>query len=716
VGASGPARGLRWSQRSFRRILIDTHIPDWDSTFLSRLSPQSVIAAVVESGAEAAMVYFQSHVGLCNWPTVSGAMHGAFTNGDFMGELVEGLHARAIPVCAYYSVHFNNWAYLTHPDWRFQHATRNGMGPLPVARYGLCCSNNPGYRAFVLTQTREILAGYDVDAMFFDMMWQPGVCGCAHCRARFESETGEEFPERIDWLDARWCAFQAARERWTTDWAETLRAAVRGHDARIDVYHNFAMGIANWSRAQSFESAAAHDFLGGDFYGGRDEQLVVSKLMLNLTQNRPAEFMTTVTRDLTEHETLKSQEELDIAALAATAHGAAFLAIVAVDPDGVINPASIARTRAAFEKSALYERELGGAPIEDVAVYFSSSSKMDFADNGALLDDLATSGSTDYPHFHAVRGACRALQERHILFGVITRRQIEDLDRYRVIVAPNVLRMDAAECAAFRSFVARGGRLYASRMTSMTDVEGNRHGDFALADVFGVHFLEQETGGTIYIEPNAERVARAIAPQRRLAHPLDDCGRTGAVRLGAHAPADALASLCLPYGHPHPGSVSDHNWSSIHASPPGVVLETPTIVRATFGAGRSIYSAADIEAGAELSRALFGALIEDLLDGVSARVELTGPACVWMTAFEQTEPDRLVVSLLNRQLETPVLPIEAIRLTIRAPMGRRIDAVRLAAGGESLPHERSADGVSVTLARLEAFAMVIVDYGQESEG
>jgi hypothetical protein len=144
------------------------------------------------------MIYFQSHVGLCNWPTATGAMHRGVSDPDILAKLIEALHARDIPVCAYYGVHFNNWAYLAHPEWRFERWTRNGMGPLPAARYGLCCSNNPGYRAFVREQTREIVAGHAVDAMFSDMMWQPGVCCCEHCRTRFENQSGRLFPERLN--------------------------------------------------------------------------------------------------------------------------------------------------------------------------------------------------------------------------------------------------------------------------------------------------------------------------------------------------------------------------------------------------------------------------------------------------------------------------------------------------------------------------------------
>jgi hypothetical protein len=702
--ATGVSR--RWADRSYRRILIDTHIPDWDPAFLEKFDVPTLLGAIERSGAQAAMIYFQSHVGLCNWPTASGVMHGGVRDPGVLANLIEALHARDIPVCAYYSVHFNNWAYLAHPEWRFEHKTRNGMGPLPAARYGLCCSNDPGYRAFVREQTREIVAGYAVDAVFFDMMWQPGVCCCGHCRTRFQTETGRLFPERLNWLDPAWCEFQGARERWTLEWADELRALVRAR-RDIDVYHNFAMGVANWSRAQGFESAAGHDFLGGDFYGGREEQLVVCKLMLNLSVRRPIEFMTTATCDLTAHESLKSQEAHDLLAFAAIAHGAAFLAIAACDPDGASNPAVLEIIERSFSKIAPYEPFLGGAPVEEVAVYFSSASKMSFADDGAELCELATSGSTDYPHFHSVRGACRALQVAHIPFGVITRKQIGELARYRVVVLPNVLRMDVEECEAVRRYVAGGGKIYASRLTSLTDASGARGLDFALADVFGASFEAEEEGCAIYVEPASEWVREALAPQRLLSHTLDAGARTGAVRVRAGSGA-ALATLALPFGHPHPGAVGDENWSSIHSSPPGVRLDAPTLVRNEFGAGETIYAAADIEAAQGVSQALFLAAIKRLLGAAPLRVETNAPACVWLTAFEQDE--RVMVSLLNYQAESPVLPIEAIEIILRPRDGRSFRRAYLAPGERELALEGVSGGVRILALRLELFAMIIAEY------
>src|SRR5439155_6840307 len=104
----------------------------------------------------------------------------------------------------------------------------------------------------------------------------------------------------------------------------------------------------------------------------------------------------------------------------------------------------------------------------------------------------------DPPHVRAVRGVVRALQRAHLPFGVITSKQLAELDRYKLVILPNVLRMNADQVAAFRDYVHGGGALYASCYTSLVETRGVRHDDFLLAEVFGCHFAADDIGSMSY--------------------------------------------------------------------------------------------------------------------------------------------------------------------------------------------------------------------------
>jgi len=687
------------------------HIPDWDEAFLKNFDPKQAAKEALSTGAEGVMVYFQSHAGFCNWPTQSGVQHAAFAGRDPMRVIVDTLRNEGAGICAYYSTIFNSWAANAHPEWRIEAAAASPMGPLPMARYGLCCPNNPGYRDFVRAQTREIARSYDVDVLFFDMMWWPAVCLCRHCEARSEKEIGAPIPKVLNWRAPVWCAFQDARERWIAEFAEELRDLVHTERPETSVYHNFALAMSNWSRGVSFASARAHDFLGGDFYGGREEQLVISRLMANLSPGRPTEFMTTVARNLVDHEQLQSAANLKMQVYGALGCGSAFLMIAALDPDGRNNPAMLARIRETFDETAPYEPFIGGEAIEDIGVYFSDASKMNFADDGTDLANLPCSAAPDYPHFRAVRGACRKLAAAHLPFGVITEERLDRLADYKVIVLPNLLRMRPCEIEAFRAYVAQGGRIYASRMTSLTLADGAHGDDFALADVFGCHLAGEDAGRMIYAKPACGLVADALAPERYLGHRAEARGMSGAVRLRA-GDGEALATLSLPYGHPHGGTMSDQNWSSIHSDPPWTHTQEPAIVASTYGDGRSVFSAADIEAGdSNADHALFIALIRELLGG-PASFEADAPPAVWATVFDQPEKNRIVLSFLNYQLEMPPIPIARIPFRLAPPPGSRFKRLVCLPDMREAPMELSETSgrLAGVAENLETFAMYAAEY------
>ena len=137
--------------------------------------------------------------------------------------------------------------------------------------------------------------------------------------------------------------------------------------------------------------------------------------------------------------------------LAATAHASAFLFIDAIDPRGTVNAGVYEQIGRVFAKTKRYEEFLGGLPVEDVAVYYSDDARVRPEDNGRAVADVSANAFSQmgtYSHLVAVSGAVRQLQHDHIPFGAITRSQLDRLGEYRVVVLPDVLRMDDEEIRA----------------------------------------------------------------------------------------------------------------------------------------------------------------------------------------------------------------------------------------------------------------------------
>jgi hypothetical protein len=714
-----PSLEAPWFQRGYRRMLVDMHIPDWDEAFLAAYDPAAMAAMIERVGLTSAMIYCQSHVGLCNWPTRSGKMHAGLRGRDVTGELLGELHQRGLAVCAYYSVVYNNWAYLEHPDWRI--CPPGGSIPVDGSfagkRYGHCCPNNPDYLAFTKAQTAELMEDYDFDGLFFDMTFWPSICVCEHCRTRFRRETGWEIPDTIDWFAPAWCAFQTARERWMKDFSEQLTRHAKSICPGISVYHNFAASLFNWTLGLPFAAAQCHDFMGADFYGDTTEQLMVSKFMAGLSCQQPVEFMTSCCVNLRDHVQLKSVEEMRRQAFAATLFSGAFLFIDAINPDGTTHPVLAERIRSIYAETAPYEPFLGGEAVADIALYFSDDSRMDFTDNGLPLTS-APYWSNQYPHSQAMRGLCRILQEAHLPFAIITRKNLSKLSKYRVVALPNILRMSHDEAAAFRDYVQNGGHLYASGQTSLTETNGSRRKDFLLADVFGCHAdLSVHHGTVTYLKPAVASVANAIAPQFYISvfQPSVSSGAC-VVPLTEQVEGEILATTTLPYASPQPGSIEDHAWASIHSSPPWLDTANPFVVQNHFGQGSAIYTAAALEMVAtEANRRLVSSLLQTLLGPKPTYSAKAHPA-VWMNVQHHAHSQAYTIAFLNNQTQEPPLPIPELSFSLRPAQGKAFSRLVQLPANTPVPFSIDADGtLKAKVADCQLFIMLKAEYCSKAE-
>src|SRR3974377_2215782 len=71
-----------------------------------------------------------------------------------------------------------------------------------------------------------------------------------------------------------------------------------------------------------------------------------------------------------------------------------------------------------------------------------------------------------------------------------------DVDRFKVLVLPNIAALSESQCRQLRHYVSRGGSIVATFETSLYDEWGVRRKDFGLADIFGAHFSGSIEGPT----------------------------------------------------------------------------------------------------------------------------------------------------------------------------------------------------------------------------
>ena len=696
----------KWYQRSYRRSLVDMHIDDWDESFLSKLDPKTYVEMLKTADVQSAMVYANSHIGYCFWPTKSGEMHRGLRGRDFLGETVELCHKEGIDVVIYYTLVFHNWAYDHDPSWRVLYDGGIASRDTPVlGRYGVVCPNNAGYRAFVEAQLRELCTGYQFEGIYFDMTFWAGACFCTACRQRYAREVGGEMPTTINWQDPGWVAFQKKREEWLVEFAAFATETARKHRPGISVQHNCSTLTEPWLFGATLGLRDYNDFIGGDLYGGFGEQSFICKLYHSITPNQPFEYQTSrCYPNLRDHTTMKSKEMLEVQTYLAMAHNGAFFFIDAVDPVGTLNPRVYETMGQIFGKSKDYEPYLGGELCQDVAVYFSLESKMDFGDNGKYANTMPTA----VPHLNAALGAARTLRERHIPFGVISRNNLNDTAAYQVIVLPNVLVISEEEAEALRSFAERGGGLYASGNTDLT----------YLSDVFGVSTEGEATETVSYITPTSrgrELLAgvdpmyplSVFAPSAPLSSSIFESLPATGRQLKAKAANEdeVMATLTLPYTDPSDG----RKIASIHSDPPGVGTDYASVVYRSYGKGKVIWVAAPLEAAVqEPHKDAFASMIRRLASRPFS-FETGAPAAVEMTVFHQPDRKRYLVNLVNEQELLPPIPV--FNIPVRVRMGdKRVTRAALLPAESTLPFTVKGDYAEVVVPELDIFQMLLLEY------
>jgi hypothetical protein len=310
------------------------------------------------------------------------------------------------------------------------------------------------------------------------------------------------------------------------------------------------------------------------------------------------------------------------------------------------------------------------------------------------VDDPHLSGRI--PHFEAITRSARTLIERHVPWGIVSRRNLATLSRWKAIVLPGVLSLGEDEAEALRAYVAAGGRLYASRRASLDGTDGKRRTDYLLADVFGVSWKGETEEAFTYLAPTPK--GRAVFENYTTAHPL---GLFAPQAIAEARPgAEVLATITLPYTDP----ADPVRFTSIHNNPPGIATGHPALVVNRFGKGMAAWCAGDLET-AEFSENVFANVIGLL--AAPYTVEADAPKPVEVTTFRQ-ESGRWVISLLNFQRDLPPIPVEGI--AVRARIGsKKPGRVMLATDGKPLAFAFKDGVLSFTLPRLEVFAMVVVD-------
>lgn len=675
-----------WYSNAYRRHLCDMHIDDWDDSFLSEFSPEVYVENLKTAKIQNAMLYFQSHVGLCYYPTESGVMHKAFIGREDMMKRTEQLcHENGITVTGYYSLNYNTAEHDRHPSWRM--VEKNGksrresgsvadsksglaFASKKLSRYGLCCPNNQEYREFVYRQIDEMLSYFDVEGMFFDMPFWPHTCYCENCRARWKREVGTDFPEQPspDGSEQHMLRMRKKHE-WMGEWVQSVTDHVKKINPAISVEHNFAQGVsANSNTGCATEVNEASDFVGGDLYGGILNHSLACKFYKNITKNAPFDYMFSRCKPaLRSHTLTKSEDEMRTEVFATIAHHGATMVIDAIDPVGTLDRRVYERIGKVFDEAAAYEPYLHGKMLEDVGLYYAFKSRF---------------GTTQYGYDSkgGSIGASKTLIGAHIPFGVTG--GFHSLDEYRALIVSMISTQEADEDRILQ-YLENGGCVYLS---------GARD-ERLVSALTGGRMIGYTNENSVYVAPveGNEELFGGFCAKYPLPFEIQ-APKVADVQRG-----NVLATITLPYTNS-----AESRFASIHSDPPGPATEYPAVIEGSYGKGRFIWSALPIEAlDMDEYREIFIGFLNRLLEAPAYSFVSTAESDIEITVFEDT--DGFYVNVLHLDERTVMPTISPFEIGVRC--GDDVRGVELLPSGKSVSFEKRGDYVYFKTEPMHVFSM-----------
>ncbi len=661
-----------------RQIHLDFHTPPSIPDVGAEWDADHFVRTLTEARVNSITVFAKCHHGMNYYPSKIGPVHPSL-KFDLLGEQVEALHRSGIRAPIYISVVWDVSAAERHPEWRQVSKDGKLVGPGPLeAGWPYLCVNN-GYADELVAQTEELMALYDCDGFFYDiLMYNGDGCVCTNCLAELRREG----------LDPQNAAHRRAHNHAVARrFMERVSGVIRAKLPNAGIYYNSRWGLHFQDEVQHYSQVEIESLpTGGWGYGfyplwsryGRNFGLP----MLGMTGR--------FHRTWADWGGLKHPDALRWECGGIVATGGAVSIGDQLHPRGRLNEAVYDVIGEAFrDVEAVEEYCIGAEAASQVGLL--------------VLNPNADKANMDAQAGN-VEGAAKILLELHHQFDVITDKTCPDFRRYELLVLPDRAVATPETAARLRDYVAGGGKLLITHEALLDETSGS----FLLADEMGVDYSGPATSNPDYFQVTAPSLHTTVT-RPGFPYSLYE-GPTAHVapRSGTEILADAYETYFNRTG--------EHFISHGFTPPIAEKADYPAVTRRgdivyIYGPIFSAYQ----KHGNLAFRALVGRCLDLLLP--QPLVETDAPPTCEVGVMRQDDGDRHVVHFVNYHagrrapghvevLETPV-PLQDVALRLRRT--GTVSRIFLARSGEALPFEASSDGFCVTIPRIDTHEAVVFE-------
>jgi hypothetical protein len=685
TGADDPFdRAMRWGQLAF----VENDPGRYDRSFWLDYFQRTHLDAVTLSAGGVVAFY----------PTQVPFHHRSQWMKDGMdpfGELTADCRKLGMTVVARVDPHaVYQDAHDAHPEWIAVDEKGERRRHWANPELWVTCALGPYNFSYMPEILREIALRYDVQGIFANRWAGHGTCHCQSCRRLFQAASGLELPGGSAEDPARRPYIFWRRQRLIELWEQW--------DAVIGAARPGARFIPNGP--PGMESARRAPFLAIDNQARRGLTPPwafgrSAKQYRAVMGQRPIAglFSVGVEEPYRWKDSVQAWPEVRLWALEGIANG---LRPWFTKFSGVLyDPRWLRTVEDLFAWHHRHERYLRNeAPLARVGLVYSEQTR-DFygkAEAEARVDDH-------------LKGLYHALVEARIPFEMVHEARLEaaDVDRYKLLLLPNVAALSDAQCGKLAAYAARGGSLLATFETALYDETGAPRRDFGLRDLFQVTFE-----GQVDRRMQNSYLALAHATRHPLLAGLADAPRIINATQRVHVrPLAAFASpvTLIPS---YPDLPMEHVFPRTETTG-----ERQAYLR-DLGRSRIAYFPGDLDRTFwEVLSADHGRLLANAVDWAAAEerpVTVAGPGLIDVTAWRQTES--VTVHLVNftnpMAMKGPLrefIPVGPLHVRLRLPEGRKARRVQLLSSGRTVPGEEAGGVLSVTVPSLLDYEVVAVD-------
>jgi len=692
-------RTLRWGQTNITEKDPTRYDIAWWRHYWKRTQVQGVII-----NAGGIVAYYPSQFPLHRRAEFLG-------DRDLYGELAEAAHNDGLAVLARMdSNRAHEEFYRAHPDW---FAVDAAGKPYRAGDLFVTCVNSPYYEGYIPAILREIIERTHPEGLT-DNSWsglgRSSICHCDNCARKFREKFDHALPREKNWDDPvyrQWIQWNYARRLEIWDLNNRTTKAVGGPDclwigmnsgsisgqcqsfrdykeicarAEIIMLDHQARGDASGFQHNGETGKLIHGLLGWD--------KLIPESMALYQAGKPTFRLSA-----------KPEPEARMWMLEGFAGGIQpwwhHVGAYHEDRRAYCTVEPVNRWHRANQEFLVNRR-----PLATVGVVWSQQNTDYYGRDNE--EDLVEA---------PWRGITQALIRARIPYLPVHADHLDrDAASFALLVLPNLAAMTDAQVASVRRFVERGGGLMATGETSLCNEWGDARPDFALAELFGTHLVDNRVAT---VAANRRRWAREtqhtylrLTPELRTRvdgpktgseppvtaerHPvLRGFDETDIVPFGGMLEplrVDTGAQVPLTFIPPFPIYPPETAWMrEPRTNIPGLVLNP------TAHGTRIAYLSADLDRRfARDNLPDHGNLLANLVRWVASDkipFSVEGPGLIDCHLYRQT--GRLILHLVNltsagawRQPVHELIPVGPLRVRVQLPEDVRGRKLRLLVSGQ----------------------------------